>query len=44
MIAPVLYCSFAGVGIKRQRRKLRRMREMDDFYQAHKHLITKSKD
>jgi len=36
--------AFAGVGIKRQRRKLRRSREMDDFYQAHKHLITKPKD
>ena len=44
LLVPVLYCSFAGVGIKRQRRKLRRSREMDDFYQAHKHLITKPKD
>lgn len=44
LLVPVLYCSFAGVGIKRQRRKLRRSREMDDFYQAHKHLVTKPKD
>ena len=44
LLVPVLYCSFAGVGIKRQRRKLRRMREMDDYYQAHKHLVTKPKD
>ncbi len=42
LLVPVLYCSFAGIGIKRQRRKLRRMREMDEFYQAHKHLITKT--
>ena len=44
LLVPVLYCTFAGIGIKRQRRKLRRTREMDDYYQAHKHIATKSKD
>lgn len=44
LLVPVLYCTFAGIGIKRQRRKLRRTREMDDYYQAHKHLITKAPD
>lgn len=44
LLVPVLYCTFAGIGIKRQRRKLRRTREMDAFYQAHKHIATKSKD
>ena len=44
LLVPVLYCTFAGIGIKRQRRKLRRTREMDAYYQAHKHIATKSKD
>ena len=44
LLVPVLYCTFAGIGIKRQRRKLRRMREMDAYYQAHKHIATKPKD
>lgn len=44
LLVPVLYCTFAGIGIKRQRRKLRHTREMDAFYQAHKHIATKSKD
>jgi HAE1 family hydrophobic/amphiphilic exporter-1 len=43
ILVPVLFCMFAGVGIKRQRRKLRRKRELDDYYQAHKHRITKPK-
>ena len=44
LLVPVLYCTFAGIGIKRQRRKLRRTREMDAYYQAHKHIATKPKD
>ena len=44
LLVPVLYCTFAGIGIKRQRRKLHRTREMDAYYQAHKHIATKSKD
>jgi HAE1 family hydrophobic/amphiphilic exporter-1 len=43
LLVPVLYCIFAGVGIKRQRRKLRRTRELDEYYQARKHKIIKPK-
>ncbi|MDL2247898.1 efflux RND transporter permease subunit, partial [Bacteroides sp. OttesenSCG-928-J23] len=40
ILVPVLYCVFAGVGIKRQRRGLKRKRELDVYYQAHKSQIT----
>ncbi|MBR2360206.1 MAG: efflux RND transporter permease subunit [Bacteroidaceae bacterium] len=41
ILVPVLYCSFAGVGIKRQRRQLRTARELNDYYQSHKDKMTK---
>ncbi|MDR2679477.1 MAG: efflux RND transporter permease subunit [Tannerella sp.] len=43
ILVPVLFCMFAGVGIKRQRRKLRKVRELDEYYQARKHKIIKPK-
>ncbi|MDR0698995.1 MAG: efflux RND transporter permease subunit [Tannerella sp.] len=43
LLVPVLYCIFAGIGIKRQRRKLRKTRELDEYYQARKHKIIKPK-
>ena len=41
ILVPVLYCSFAGVGIKRQRRKIRVARELNEYYQSHKDKMTK---
>jgi HAE1 family hydrophobic/amphiphilic exporter-1 len=43
ILVPVLYCVFAGNGIKRQRRKLAKAREMNDYYQAHKSEMTKQR-
>ncbi|NDV82354.1 efflux RND transporter permease subunit [Bacteroides sp. 51] len=43
VLVPVVYCMFAGVGIKRQRRKLKNARELDDYYQEHKSQMTKAK-
>lgn len=43
LLVPVLYCSFAGVGIKRRRRKLRKSRESDAYYQEQKDRIIKTK-
>ncbi len=43
ILVPVLYCSFAGTGIKRQRRKLKVQRELNDYYLAHKDKMTKEK-
>lgn len=43
LLVPVLYCSFAGVGIKRQRRKLRKSRELNAYYQEQKDRIIKTK-
>jgi HAE1 family hydrophobic/amphiphilic exporter-1 len=43
VLVPVLYCMFAGVGIKRQRRKIRDARELDAYYQEHKSEMTKTK-
>ena len=36
-----LYCVFAGTGIKNRRRKLRRQRELDVYFQANKDSIIK---
>ena len=36
-----LYCVFAGTGIKNRRRKLRRQRELDVYFQEHKDEIIK---
>lgn len=38
---PTMYCVFAGTGIKRQRRKNRKDREMQEYFDAHKHEIIK---
>ncbi|WP_300699993.1 efflux RND transporter permease subunit [Bacteroides sp.] len=38
---PTMYCIFAGTGIKRQRRKNRKDREMQEYFDAHKHEIIK---
>jgi HAE1 family hydrophobic/amphiphilic exporter-1 len=43
ILVPVLYCVFAGVGVKRQRRKMRNARELDVYYQEHKSEMTKAK-
>ena len=41
ILVPVLYCSFAGIGIKRQRRKLRTDRELNEYYLSHRDKMTK---
>lgn len=43
ILVPVLYCVFAGVGIKRQRRSLRKKRELDEYYEENKHKMIKNK-
>ena len=43
ILVPVLYCMFAATGIKRQRKKIRKTRELNEYYQARKHKIIKSK-
>ncbi|MBO4985779.1 MAG: efflux RND transporter permease subunit [Bacteroides sp.] len=43
ILVPVLYCSFAGTGIKRQRRLLRKQRMLNEYYQSHKDKMTKAK-
>ncbi len=41
ILIPTLYCMFAGTGIKRQRRKLKQKREMQAYFDEHKHEIIK---
>ena len=41
ILIPTLYCVFAGTGIKNRRRKLRRQRELDVYFQANKDNIIK---
>lgn len=43
VLVPVLYCVFAGVGVKRQRRSLRKQAEMHEYYEANKHKMLKNK-
>jgi HAE1 family hydrophobic/amphiphilic exporter-1 len=43
ILVPTLYCVFAGTGMKRNRRKLKKSRELNDYYQAHKDKMTKKK-
>ena len=43
ILVPVLYCSFAGVGVKRQRKGLRKQRMLNEYYQSHKDKMTKEK-
>ena len=41
ILIPTLYCVFAGTGIKNQRRKLRRKRDLDVYFQENKDSIIK---
>ena len=41
ILVPVLYCSFAGIGIRRKRGKIKKDRELNDYYQTHKEKMTK---
>lgn len=43
ILIPSLYCVFAGVGIKRQRKTMDRQRELDAYFQTHKDEIIKKK-
>lgn len=43
ILVPVLYCAFAGTGIKRQRRLLKKQAMLNDYYQSHKDKMTKEK-
>ncbi|MBQ8866959.1 MAG: efflux RND transporter permease subunit [Bacteroidaceae bacterium] len=41
LLVPVLFCSFAGVGIVRKRGQMRKARELNEYYQSHKDKMTK---
>jgi HAE1 family hydrophobic/amphiphilic exporter-1 len=41
ILIPVLYCVFAGTGIKRQRKVMKRRRALSDYFQEHKSEIVK---
>lgn len=43
ILVPTVFCSFAGVGIKRQRRRIRKKREMQAYFDTHKQYIIKKK-
>ena len=43
VLVPSLYCVFAGIGIKRQRRKMGKQREIETYFYAHKDKIVKKK-
>ncbi len=43
ILVPTLYCSFAGVGVKRNRKKMRRDKELNDYFQQHKEKMIKNK-
>ena len=43
VLVPVLYCAFAGNGIKRTRKALKHQRMLNDYYQSHKDKMTKAK-
>ncbi|MDR1331078.1 MAG: efflux RND transporter permease subunit [Tannerella sp.] len=43
ILIPVLYCVFAGIGIRRNRRRIRRQREMQTYFDSHKQYIIKHK-
>ena len=43
ILVPVLYCAFAGTGIKRTRKALKHQRMLNDYYQSHKDKMTKAK-
>ena len=41
ILIPTLYCIFAGTGIKHQRKVMKRKRELDIYFEAHKDEIIK---
>lgn len=41
ILVPVLYCVFAGQGVKRKRRIIKNNRDLNDYYQAHKAEMTR---
>jgi HAE1 family hydrophobic/amphiphilic exporter-1 len=43
ILIPAVFCSFAGVGIKRRRRSLRKKREMQEYFDSHRQYIIKKK-
>ena len=43
VLVPVLYCAFAGTGIKRTRKALKHQRMLNEYYQSHKDKMTKAK-
>ncbi|MDR1098643.1 MAG: efflux RND transporter permease subunit [Tannerella sp.] len=43
ILVPTVFCSFAAVGIKRQRRRLRKKRAMQAYFDSHKQYIIKKK-
>ena len=43
ILVPVLYCAFAGTGIKRQRKLMKKQAMLNDYYQSHKDKMTKEK-
>ncbi len=43
VLVPVLYCMFAGTGIKRKRRSLRKKRVLDEYYEENKSRMIKKK-
>ena len=43
VLVPVLYCAFAGTGIKRTRKALKHQRMLNDYNQSHKDKMTKAK-
>ena len=40
---PVMYGIFGGVGVSRQRRKIKKEHELDEYYQSHKQYMIKKK-
>jgi HAE1 family hydrophobic/amphiphilic exporter-1 len=40
---PTMFCIFGGVGIKRQRRELKKQRELNDYYVAHKDKMVRDR-
>ena len=43
ILVPVLYCSFAGTGIQRKRKAMKKQRVLNDYYQSHKDKMTKER-
>ena len=43
ILVPTVYCTFAGIGIKFQRRSLIKKRAMQEYYDSHKQYIVKKK-